>query len=157
MPSPTQPFPWFRALVFAGLTVAMCVGPVNNLVLGNPWHRFFKPWRMYYGFGTDVCEVTYVQVSPTGEERTLDRYAVLDVPDPRRAPEDLRNLPDGPTIGRVAQRMCDALPGRRTAIHARVRCAAVRGWKPFPELDRDLCALGTRQLDGLRPARGRRR
>lgn len=151
-----RPYPWLRALVFVGLTLAMAAGPFLNQVLQHRYSPLFKPWRMYFGFGIELCEVTYIQVSQDGQERVLDRYDLLGHQPWTAAPASVRNLPDGPTIGHVAQQLCDALPARRPDIRARARCAGVRGWSPAMDANQNLCRLGPRQIEGLRPRKGRR-
>lgn len=151
------PFPWFRAAVFLALCGVMIAGPVHNQVLYRRYHPYLKPWRMYFGFGTDLCEVTYVQRSRDGQERPLDRYELLGHADWYRAPEPLRKLPDGPTIGRIGKKLCTALPARHPDVRAHARCASIHGWQTAMEGEQNLCELGPRQIEGLRPKAGRRR
>ena len=151
------PFPWLRASLFVGLCGAMLVGPISNQVFGQHYHRFFKPWRMYFGYGTELCEVTYVQLAKDGQQRELDRYDLLGHRKWFRAPASVRHLPDGPTIGRIGKQMCEALPVRKPDVRARARCASIRGWQPAMDLEQNLCTLGPRQIEGLRPKAGKRR
>lgn len=146
-----------RGVVFAVLAAAMLVGPIHNQILLQHYHPIFKPWRMYYGFGTDLCEVTYVQVAADGQTRVLDRYALLGFDPWTTAPRDVRTLPDGPTIGRVGKQLCEALPARRPEVRATARCASIHGWTPAMDRELDLCSLGKRQIEGLRPKLGTRR
>lgn len=146
-----------RGVVLAVLVAAMVAGPVHHQVLGRPYHPLFKPWRMYFGHGTDLCEVTYTQVAATGATRTLDRYDLLGYAPWTEAPTDVRNLPDGPAIGRVGQQLCRALPARRPDVRATARCATVRGWRPAFDGSVNLCALGAQEVEDLRPAKDKRR
>lgn len=111
---------------------------------------------MYYGYGVDVCEVEYVRVKRTGEAVVLDRYQVLEYPHWYKAPTDVRTLPDGPTIGRIAHQMCDRFPGTRTDIRATAQCGSRRGWLPFMDREVNLCALSAAERDQLRPRRRNR-
>jgi len=150
------PSPWIRRIVFVLVAAAIVFPPFRHQVLdlrANPWLR---TWRMYYGYGVDICEVEYVRIKRSGEAVGLNRYEVLDYPRWYDAPTDVRNLPDGPAIGRVARQMCDRFPGTRTDIRAKARCGSRRGWVAFMDREVNLCALSAQERDQLRPRRRNR-
>ncbi len=147
----SAPFPWPRAVAFATLTLMMLAGPTHNQVLRQPYNSYLKPWRMYYGFGDDLCEARFIQTARNGQTRVLDRYEVLGYADWKKAPTEVRNLPSGPAIGRVARRLCEALPAKLPHIHAEVRCASTRGWQPAQSDFQDLCRMSQTEIRALLP------
>jgi hypothetical protein len=147
---------WPRRILFVGLASAIVLAPFSRQVLGVPEHRWLRTWQMFSRAGLDVCEVEYLRVERSGESTRLDRYAILRYPRWYDAPEEVRNLPDGPSIALVARRMCDARPGTIVDIRATARCADRGGWIEAMDGEVNLCALSNAQRQALEPRRRER-
>lgn len=126
-----------RGAVFVALAAWILLAPALPHVLGR--HRpYARDWMLYHAIGVGVIEARFFVRGPDGDERPLDRFAALGVPDPRRAPQHLRRIDGEAGLHRVAQQLCAALgPGAQLRAHARI--ATETGWLEIHAGERDLC------------------
>lgn len=148
--SPEKPFPLVRGAAFCALTVVMLIGPVTQQLFGKEEFQWLRSWQMFHDVGVNVCDVEYRQIRSDGTSIALDRYALLGH-QRRKAPVDVRNLPDGFTIGRVGKELCTALPTPDPTVRARVRCASLHGWFQWNDDETNLCHVA--DVSALWPAR----
>lgn len=89
---------------------------------------YINRWVMFVGFGLDICDARYVQVTPEGRV-PLDRYEVLGYDGPSDAPGSLRKLTKPRRVESVGKQLCRAKRAEDPDIRIFGRCASRKGWK----------------------------
>lgn len=100
---------------------------------------YARMWVMFGGYARDTCLVE-LETEVDGQRTPLDRFELLSIPDPSKAPHSLRfaerQNAGEPMIRSVCRRLPDGAP-----LYAEVRClAGDEGWKVMRRADEDACA-----------------
>lgn len=130
--------PTSRLIVFLALVVFMALLPALPHVFGvrTP---VIRSWRMFHGYGNDVCAVEFFTVSG-GEETPIDRCVALGYDGCDEAPPAVRRLNDREAVLAQARNICRKLGGD-TDLRGRARCGSDRGWQTRLTGEQNLCTL----------------
>jgi len=126
-----------RVLVIAAVGGFMIGGPVYEQGFGGRSKLLFH-WMMFSGFGTEVCDVHYLEHAADGTLTEVDRYAVLGVP---RSPSTARSVwkvKDLAAAEALGRKLCRALP-EGTDLRLKARCATTKGWRSVARAADNLC------------------
>jgi hypothetical protein len=127
-----------RLLAFVALAAVICLGPAYRQVLGRRSH-VLRHWTMFYGFGSQICDVRYQRVRVDGDRDALDRFAILgDAPvaDDADGIRKIRTVERAEEIGRL---LCERLPTSERDVRLVARCGSKQGWKAASDGSRNLC------------------
>ncbi len=117
---------WARRVGFAAAVLWMLVLPAARDIWGEPpWAR---SWHMYEGHGTEVCQVEYYEIRPSGRA-PIDRLAVLSPQVP--PPMAMRWLKTPSTVSVQGARLCRLLEARD--VRAKARCGTRDRWNHLEE------------------------
>ncbi len=117
---------WARRVGFAAGVTWMVLLPAAREIWRVPaWAR---AWRMYEGQGTDVCQVDYYEVRPSGSV-PIDRLAVLSPSSP--APVDTLWLRNKTGVTAQGARLCKVL--KASDVRAKARCGTRGRWSYLEE------------------------
>lgn len=127
-----------RAKLRLGVLVA--IGAYLHLgaaldLFGGQTPGWTQPWRMYHGYGVDVCDVRFYDVA-TDPDTPLDRYEALGVDFWQSFSRD-RRMGNADEIREQARRICRR--NRITDLRAEARCGSRTGWRPLMDRGQNLC------------------
>lgn len=132
------PIPIPRLILFLTLAVYMVLMPGLTHVFGVRTPAV-RSWRMFHGYGNDVCEVRFSTVKG-GATTPIDRCEVLGYTGCSAAPAGVRLLHDRDAVLTQAKKICGKLePG--TELRGVARCGGEEGWKTRFSGQQDLCTL----------------
>jgi len=117
-----------RFLVFVGAFSAMLVGPVSRQFLGST-NRYLRPWRMYSGYGRDICDVKYYLTKNKKDFITLDPYKFIKSDNWLDAPKKIKNIRNPKEVVLKAKKMCELIPEGQF-LYIKAKCGQMRkGWR----------------------------
>ena len=126
-----------RRPIFVGLLAYILLGPAFPMLLGvreGP----FRAWRMFWKWGSDICEVHYVKVDRGGRRSPLDRFRALGYRTRADAPRSLRFVRDPAAITEIGAKLCRKLGGRAD-VRVEARCGSPDGWVTANDGRQNLC------------------
>ncbi len=126
-----------RTLAFLAVAGFIIGGPMWKQGLDRRSQVLFQ-WVMFSGYGTDVCDVRYVEVAADGARTPVDRYAVLGYDTKADAPGSIKKMKDLAAAKAVGKKLCRKLP-EGTDLRTRVRCATKDGWRTMSKAEENLC------------------
>lgn len=129
---------WLRLIGLLAGATCLLIGPVSNQLFGVPAGPVFRFWRMYGGFGANVCDVRFTQHVEDGSSTAIDRIVMLGYESWGKAPFSLQRIPNKAGIDQTADALCERLP-RDRAVYAVARCGHPRGWQPVYDGSQALC------------------
>lgn len=135
-----------RTIVGWAIVAYLVGGPFLVQVVGV--QTFVVPrWRMYTGFGTDICVVSY-----TADGQPVDRAVALGYDDASDLPRKQRGLADFEAVHRQSRALCRRLGDVDLRVDA--RCATRGGWVHVARGGVNACRAGTEDLaEGRSPKR----
>jgi hypothetical protein len=105
---------------------------------------WFPRWVMFHGFGRNVCDVTFFEVSDQGGKRTkVDRFEVLELSRSWSNNKSLVRMDNKKAVASVGRRLCRAL-GPGTDLRAIARCGSRSTWKTKFDGKTNLCRRASR-------------
>lgn len=132
--------PWPRLAAVAAIFAALNAGPLISQGLGYPPVPGLKTWRMYRGFGADICIARFEDRRPDGTSAPLDRFEVLKTTR-ADAPRYITFIPSEAQVARTGKTMCRRMPGK-PHVFVDGECGSRYHWQPMTRLaDVDLCGL----------------
>ncbi|MCO4746058.1 MAG: hypothetical protein KC912_14780 [Proteobacteria bacterium] len=136
----SRPIPKLRLLTILAVGVYLQVGPVTHQALGMQKMPGFKTWRMYRGFGQDICRVRFYEQRPDGTRADIDRFEVLRTTR-TEAPRYITFIPSEAQVARTGETLCRKL--RRPAdLRVDGDCGSMHTWRSMDRLEGvNLCTL----------------
>ncbi len=117
-----------RLSIFIAAFSIMLIGPVSRQFLGNT-NRYLRPWRMYSGYGRDICDVEYFLTDNNKDFVKLDPYEFIKSEDWLDAPKKIKNLRNPKQVKIEAKKMCKLIPEGKL-LYVKAKCGQLRkGWK----------------------------
>ena len=117
-----------RLLIFIAAFSGMLIGPVSRQFLGST-NRYLRPWRMYSGYGRDICDVEYFTTENNKDFVKLDPYEFIKSEDWLDAPRKIKNLRNPKQVKLKAKKMCELIPEGQF-LYVKAKCGQLRkGWK----------------------------
>ena len=106
----------------------MLIGPVSRQFLGST-NRYLRPWRMYSGYGRNICDVKYYLTENKKDFVSLDPYEFIKSDDWLDAPRKIKNLRNPKQVKLKAKKMCELIPEGQF-LYVKAKCGQMRkGWK----------------------------
>ena len=111
-----------------GAFSAMLIGPVSRQFLGST-NRYLRPWRMYSGYGRDICDVKYFLTENNKDFVSLDPYGFIKSDNWLDAPKKIKNLRNPRQVLQKAKKMCELIPEGQS-LYVKAKCGQLRkGWR----------------------------
>jgi hypothetical protein len=120
------------------------LGGKGDLPLGlEDDRRLFRQWVMFSGFGTDICDVRFLQRTPEGEDLPLDRFELLDHPVWFKAPRSIRRIKSASRAIHMGRQLCGVLRRENPAPDLRIvaRCGSKKGWIQQLNAQENICEV----------------
>ena len=127
-----------RLLIFIAAFSGMLIGPVSRQFLGST-NRYLRPWRMYSGYGRDICDVEYYLTENNKDFVKLDPYEFIKSEDWLDAPKKIKNLRNPKQVMLKAKKMCKLIPEGQF-LYVNAKCGQTRkGWKIIIDNRKPFC------------------
>ena len=123
----------------------MLIGPVSRQFLGST-NRYLRPWRMYSGYGRNICDVKYYLTENKKDFVKLDPYEFIKSDDWLDAPRKIKNLRNPKQVMLKAKKMCELIPEGQF-LYVKAKCGQQsKGWKKIIDnRSKPFCA--TKKID----------
>ena len=116
----------------------MLIGPVSRQLLGSS-NQYLRPWRMFSGWGRNICDVKYYLTENNIDFVSLDPYQFMKSDNWLDAPRKIRNLKNPKQVKQKAKKMCKLIPEGQT-LYVESKCGQNRkGWKIIISKDKPFC------------------
>ncbi len=117
-----------RLLIFIAAFSGMLIGPVSRQFLGST-NRYLRPWRMYSGYGRDICDVEYYIKENNKDFVKIDPYKFLKSENWLDAPKKIKNLKNPKEVKLKSKKICELIPEGQF-LYVKAKCGQLRkGWK----------------------------
>ena len=105
--------------------------------------RLFRPWVMFSGFGTDICDVRFSQRTPEGETKVVDRFELLGHPVWSKTPLPIRRIKSADRAIHMGRKLCGVLRRENPTPDLRIvaRCGSRKGWVERLDAEENICEL----------------
>ena len=134
-----------RLLICIVAFSGMLIGPVSRQFLGST-NRYLRPWRMYSGYGRDICDIEYYLKENNKDFVKLDPYEYIKSEDWLDTPRKIKNIRNPKEVKLNAKKMCELIPEGQF-LYVKAKCGQLRkGWKLIiNNRSRPFCA--TKKID----------
>ena len=127
-----------RLFIFITAFSGMLIGPVSRQFLGSS-NKYLRPWRMYSGYGSNICDVKYYLTENKKDFVSLDPYEFIKPDNWLNAPRKIRNLRGPKQVKLKSKQMCELIPEGQI-LYVKARCGQSRkGWKIIIDNDKPFC------------------
>ena len=127
-----------RLFIFITAFSGMLIGPVSRQLIGSS-NQYLRPWRMFSGWGRNICDVKYYLTDNNMDFISLDPYEFMKSDNWLDAPRKIRNLKNPKQVKLNAKKMCKLIPEGQT-LYVESKCGQKRkGWKLIISKDKPFC------------------
>ena len=127
-----------RLFIFITAFSGMLIGPVSRQFFGST-NRYLRPWRMYSGYGRNICDVKYYLTENKKDFVSLDPYEYIKSDNWLNAPRKIRNLRGPKQVKLKTKQMCKLIPEGQI-LYVKAKCGQFgKGWKNIIDNDKPFC------------------
>ena len=116
----------------------MLIGPVSRQFLGST-NKYLRPWRMYTGWGRNICDVKYYLTENNIDFISLDPYEFTKSDNWLSTPRKIKNFKNPKQVKLKAKQICKLIPEGQK-LYVKSKCGQRRkGWKIIINNDKPFC------------------